>query len=146
MDCDGQTGGVGFFEAEGEEVQAKLYHLRYPIDGAAPAGLPKLPDGRAYIVVATTRPETMLGDVAVAVHPEDERYRDLVGRTLRLPITGIEIPVVADTYTDPAFGTANARPADPADVIERSLAVQAGGGGAGGASWFRPGIVGAARL
>ncbi|HEX6534289.1 MAG TPA: valine--tRNA ligase [Gemmatimonadaceae bacterium] len=82
-------------EAEFEETTGALYHIAYPV-----AGEP----GRE-VVVATTRPETMLGDVAVAVHPADERYRDLVGRRVVLPIVGIEIPVIADEYTDPAFGT-----------------------------------------
>jgi valyl-tRNA synthetase len=81
-------------EVLGEEEQGSLWHLRYP-----------LADGSGHLVVATTRPETMLGDTAVAVHPEDERYRALVGRTIRLPITGREIPVIADDYVDPAFGT-----------------------------------------
>jgi valyl-tRNA synthetase len=57
-------------------------------------------------VVATTRPETMLGDTAVAVHPEDERYRHLIGRSGQLPLTDREIPIIADSYVDPAFGTA----------------------------------------
>jgi len=64
-----------------------------------------LVDGSGYLVVATTRPETMLGDSAVAVHPDDERYRHLVGRQLRLPPTSREIPIIADAYVDPAFGS-----------------------------------------
>ncbi len=82
-------------EAEFQDETGRLYHVRYGV-----AGEP----GR-FVEVATTRPETMLGDVAVAVHPEDERYRDLVGKSVILPVTGIEIPVVADEYTDPEFGT-----------------------------------------
>jgi valyl-tRNA synthetase len=62
-------------------------------------------DGRARLVVATTRPETMLGDVAVAVHPEDERYAGLIGKTVKLPLTGREIPVIADDYVEREFGT-----------------------------------------
>jgi valyl-tRNA synthetase len=92
-------------EAEPEEVQARLYHLRYPVVGDPPAGLPRLADGRAYLVVATTRPETMLGDVAVAVHPEDERYAALAGAELELPLTGRRIPIVVDDYVDPDFGS-----------------------------------------
>jgi valyl-tRNA synthetase len=99
-------------EAEGKETRGKLYHLRYPLTAEAAARareggaeLPTLPDGRPYLVVATTRPETMLGDVAVAVHPEDDRYRALVGATLELPLTGRVIPVVADAYVDPTFGS-----------------------------------------
>ena len=62
-------------------------------------------DGTGNVVVATTRPETMFGDAAVAVHPEDERYRPLVGRTVRLPLAGRDIPIIADEYVDPSFGT-----------------------------------------
>jgi valyl-tRNA synthetase len=81
-------------EVLSEEEQGSMWHLRYP-----------LADGSGHLVVATTRPETMLGDAAVAVHPEDERYRALIGKSLRLPVTGREIPVIADDYVDPAFGT-----------------------------------------
>src|SRR5690606_1916385 len=66
---------------------------------------PRLPDGRAYLTVATTRPETMLGDTAVAVHPEDERYRALLGREVELPLTGRRIPIIADEYVDREFGS-----------------------------------------
>jgi valyl-tRNA synthetase len=92
-------------EAEPAETQGRLYHLRYPIVGEAPAGAPRLPDGRAYIVIATTRPETMLGDTAVAVHPDDERYAFLLGGRVLLPLADRELPVVADTYVDPEFGS-----------------------------------------
>ena len=85
---------ISDLEVVQEEEDGHLWHLRYP-----------LVDGSGYLVVATTRPETMLGDVAVAVHPEDERYRHLVGKHLRLPLAEREIPVIADTYVDPAFGT-----------------------------------------
>jgi len=77
-----------------KEVQGKLYHFRYP-----------LKDGSGYIEVATTRPETMLGDTAVAVHPEDERYQHLIGKTVILPIVGREIPIIADEYVDREFGS-----------------------------------------
>ncbi|MBA1157500.1 valine--tRNA ligase [Microvirga mediterraneensis] len=77
------------------EVKGNLWHIRYAIEG--------MPD--RSITVATTRPETMLGDVAVAVHPEDERYRDLVGKFAILPLTGRRIPIVADEYSDPEKGT-----------------------------------------
>src|SRR5437763_307231 len=72
----------------------KLYYLQYPIKNSD-----------RHVTVATTRPETMLGDTAVAVNPKDDRYRDLVGQTVLLPLTGREIPIVADEYVDPAFGT-----------------------------------------
>jgi valyl-tRNA synthetase len=80
-------------EVEHEEVAGKMYRLRYPRS-----------DG-GFIELATTRPETMLGDTAVAVHPDDERYRDLVGKTVQLPLCSRAIPVVSDTYVDRAFGT-----------------------------------------
>src|SRR5581483_2673904 len=77
------------------------WHLRYPLEGKTFD-----PNDRStYIVVATTRPETMLGDVAVAVHPEDERYRAMIGARLQLPLTGRIIPVIADSYSDPEKGT-----------------------------------------
>ena len=81
-------------EVVSEEEMGSLWHLRYPLIGS---------DG--YLVVATTRPETMLGDSAVAVHPDDERYRHLIGRRLRLPLTTREIPIIGDAYVDPAFGS-----------------------------------------
>jgi valyl-tRNA synthetase len=93
-------------EAEPEEKQGKIWHLRYPLAGGADGGgLPRLADGRAYIVVATTRPETMLGDTGVAVNPSDERYAGIVGKELELPLANRRIPVVADDYADPEFGS-----------------------------------------
>jgi len=82
-----------------KEQQGKLYHFRYPvmIDGS--------PSKTEWLVLATTRPETMLGDTAVAVHPDDERYKHLVGKYVWLPLMDREIPVVADTYVDMEFGT-----------------------------------------
>ncbi|WP_346206425.1 valine--tRNA ligase [Caldifermentibacillus hisashii] len=77
-----------------KDIQGAFYHLRYP-----------LKDGSGYIEIATTRPETMLGDTAVAVHPEDERYKHLIGKTLVLPIVGREIPIIADEYVDMEFGS-----------------------------------------
>jgi len=81
-------------EVLSEEESGSLWYLRYPLS-----------DGTGSLVVATTRPETMIGDTAVAVHPEDERYRHLVGQSVQLPLTGREIPIIADDYVDPAFGT-----------------------------------------
>ena len=86
-------------EVDYVDKAAKLYHLRYPVMGEG--GMP-LPDA---VVVATTRPETMVGDTAVAVNPDDERYEDKIGRTLQLPIIGREIPIVADEHVEPEFGT-----------------------------------------
>lgn len=77
-----------------QEVQGAFYHMKYP-----------LADGSGHVEVATTRPETMLGDSGVAVHPEDERYKHLIGKTVILPIVGREIPIVADDYVDKDFGT-----------------------------------------
>jgi valyl-tRNA synthetase len=87
-------------EVENVEEQGHLWHFRYPLaDGRRTA------DGRDHLVVATTRPETMLGDTAVAVHPEDARYAELVGAFVELPLVGRRIPVIADDYVDPEFGT-----------------------------------------
>jgi valyl-tRNA synthetase len=85
---------VSDLEVESEEKTGTLWEIRYP-----------MAEGGGHIAVATTRPETMLGDVAVAVHPEDERYGRFVGKELELPLTGRRIPVIADGYVDKAFGT-----------------------------------------
>ncbi len=100
---------ISDIEVEHEEEEGKLWHFRYP-----------LIDGEGYVTVATTRPETILGDTAVAVHPEDERYRDLVGKKLVLPGVGRQIPIVADPYVDPEFGSGAVKvtPAhDPNDFL-----------------------------
>jgi valyl-tRNA synthetase len=86
-------------EAEHHETNGMLYHIAYPLTTV------HANDPARHIVVATTRPETMLGDVAVAVNPTDARYAELVGRTVILPIANIEIPIIADDYADPTFGT-----------------------------------------
>ncbi|MGE5515940.1 MAG: valine--tRNA ligase [Bacteroidota bacterium] len=86
---------ISDLEVEQREVKGHMWHFKYPVEG--------LED--TYITVATTRPETMLGDSAVAVHPEDERYTHLVGKMVRLPIVGRLIPIVADEYSDPTKGT-----------------------------------------
>src|SRR5690606_29455488 len=85
-------------------------------------GLPRLADGRPYLVVATTRPETMLGDVAVAVNPEDERYAELIGAEIELPLTGRVIPLVGDGYVDPEFGSGAVKitPAHDPNDFERA--------------------------
>ncbi|HSK48660.1 MAG TPA: valine--tRNA ligase, partial [Coriobacteriia bacterium] len=84
-------------EVEHEDLSSHLWHLRYPLK--EPVG------GVDHVVVATTRPETMLGDTCIAVHPDDERYKQLVGSTVVLPLMGREIPIVADDYVDPTFGS-----------------------------------------
>ena len=85
---------VSDLEVLSEEENGSLWHLKYPVAG-----------GDGFVVVATTRPETLLGDTAVAVNPDDERYRSLVGKQLELPLTGRRIPVIADAYVDAAFGS-----------------------------------------
>jgi valyl-tRNA synthetase len=85
---------ISDLEVETREIQGKFWHLRYPLE-----------DGSGFVQVATTRPETMLADMAVAVHPEDARYTALVGKRIRLPITGRLIPIVADEHADPELGS-----------------------------------------
>jgi len=85
---------VSDLEVDSEEEDGKIWEIRYPLE-----------DGRGSVVVATTRPETMLGDVAVAVNPKDERYTKLVGKRVQLPLTGRTISIIADDYVDPEFGT-----------------------------------------
>ena len=85
---------ISDLEVISEEEQGQLWHFRYPLS-----------DGSGHLTVATTRPETMLGDTAVAINPEDERYRDLVGKTITLPLCDREIPIIADDYVDQDFGS-----------------------------------------
>jgi valyl-tRNA synthetase len=92
---------ISDLEVQQTEVKGSLWYLRYPIEGKTFSP----DDPTSFIVVATTRPETMLGDTAVAVHPDDERYRDLVGQHVILPLVGRRIPIVADEYSDPEKGS-----------------------------------------
>ncbi|MDR7225051.1 valine--tRNA ligase [Aminobacter aminovorans] len=92
---------ISDLEVEQHEINGNLWHFRYPLEGTVYD--PENP--ATYITVATTRPETMLGDTAVAVHPEDERYAGLVGKNVVLPIVGRKIPIVADEYSDPEKGS-----------------------------------------
>ena len=85
---------VSDLEVVSEEENGHLWHIQYP-----------LTDGSGHLTVATTRPETMLGDTAVMVHPEDERYAHLIGKTVTLPLSGREVPIIADDYVDREFGT-----------------------------------------
>ncbi|MEM6999082.1 MAG: valine--tRNA ligase, partial [Pseudomonadota bacterium] len=85
---------VSDLEVISEEENGHMWHMRYPYA-----------DGSGHLTVATTRPETMLGDTAVAVHPEDERYQDVIGKSIKLPLTDREIPIIADDYVDPEFGS-----------------------------------------
>jgi valyl-tRNA synthetase len=95
-------------EVEHEEEIGKLWHIKYPLKAEKKPAKGKKSGGKkdtGYIVVATTRPETMLGDTAVAVHPKDKRYKKLIGKKIKLPLTEREIPVVSDDAVDPTFGT-----------------------------------------
>ena len=92
--CPASQSAVSDLEVENQEVNGHLWHFRYPLS-----------DGTGFVEVATTRPETMLGDTAVAVNPQDDRYQPLIGKTLTLPIVGREIPIIADDLVDPTFGT-----------------------------------------
>ena len=97
-------------EVEHSDTAGAMYHIYYEIEGGASIPAVTLEDGTVFpggsrIEIATTRPETLLGDTAVAVHPEDPRYQELIGKRVILPLTGRSIPVVADTYVDRAFGT-----------------------------------------
>ncbi len=92
--CTNCNTSISDAEVEYHEEASHLWHIRYPVK-----------DSNTYITVATTRPETMLGDTAIAVHPEDERYQDLVGKTCILPIMNKEIPIIADSFVEKEFGT-----------------------------------------
>lgn len=102
-------------EVEYEDRASHLWHIRYP-----------LADGSGSIVVATTRPETMLGDTAVAVHPDDTRYREMVGKTVLLPLMNREIPVIADSYVDPEFGTGAVKITPAHDPNDYEMALRHG--------------------
>jgi valyl-tRNA synthetase len=124
-------------EAEVEERQGVLYSLRYPLAEAAwgaaadarAAGaeaIGQLPDGRWYLTVSTTRPETMLGDTGVAVHPADPRYRALIGADVALPLTGRTIPIVGDAAVDPEFGTGMVKVTPAHDANDFEIASRTG--------------------
>jgi valyl-tRNA synthetase len=142
-------------EAEGDEVEGRLFHLRYPLapeladaaqagkaaaealasaeaeegeetDGPGATAIGQLADGRWYLTVSTTRPETMLGDTAVAVNPKDERYTGLIGGEVELPLTGRRIPIIADSYVDKAFGTGMVKVTPAHDPNDFDMAQRAG--------------------
>ena len=92
--CPASQSAVSDLEVDSKEIKGHLWHLRYP-----------LADGSGHLVVATTRPETMLGDTAVAVNPDDDRYKQMIGKTIMLPIMNREIPIIADKYVDQSFGS-----------------------------------------
>ncbi|MBF0213595.1 MAG: valine--tRNA ligase, partial [Magnetococcales bacterium] len=106
---------VSDLEVVSEEERGHLWHLRYP-----------LAEGEGFLVVATTRPETMLGDVAVAIHPEDARHAHLLGRELILPLTGRRIPVIADEHVDPAFGTGCVKITPAHDFNDHEMGIRHG--------------------
>ncbi len=91
---------ISDLEVENKEKKGSMWHFRYPLANGA-----KTAEGLDYLEIATTRPETMLGDTAVAVHPEDERYQNLIGKTILLPLVNREIPIIADDYVEKDFGT-----------------------------------------
>lgn len=93
--CPASESAVSDLEVENKEVDGRLWHFRYPL----------VDEPGLYVEVATTRPETMLGDTAVAVNPQDTRYQHLIGRCVTLPIVGRQIPIIADEFVDPSFGT-----------------------------------------
>ncbi|SFV32155.1 valyl-tRNA synthetase [Devosia crocina] len=125
---------ISDLEVENIEVKGHMWHLRYPLADGVTYQFPiKDEEGnvtgeetRDYIIVATTRPETMLGDVAVAVHPEDERYSSLVGKFVELPLVGRRIPVVADEYADPALGTGAVKITPAHDFNDFEVGARAG--------------------
>ena len=92
--CPASQSAVSDLEVDNREIDGNLWHFRYP-----------LTEGNGFIEVATTRPETMLGDTAVAVNPTDDRYKALIGKTVTLPLQNRDIPIIADEYVDASFGT-----------------------------------------
>jgi valyl-tRNA synthetase len=108
-------------EVEHEELEGLLTYIRYPLTPPYPPSGKEGMEG-GYIVVATTRPETMLGDTAVAVNPEDERYGNVTGRTIALPLTGRKIPVIADSAVDPSFGTGAVKVTPAHDFNDEAMA------------------------
>ena len=125
---------ISDLEVENLEIKGHMWHLRYPLaDGVTYAfpitdeeGNVTGTETRDYIIVATTRPETMLGDVAVAVHPDDERYQGLIGKFVELPLVGRRIPVIADEYADPALGTGAVKITPAHDFNDFEVGARAG--------------------
>jgi len=126
---------ISDLEVEQVEVDGKMWRLRYPLDAGETyqhpvefdeAGNPTDWETRDYLTVATTRPETMLGDTGVAVHPEDRRYAHLIGKTVTLPICGRSIPIVADEYADPDKGTGAVKITPAHDFNDMEVGKRAG--------------------
>ena len=116
--CPSCTTAIADDEAEYEDEAGHLWHLRYPLSEPV--------DGMEYLVVATTRPETMLGDTGVAVNPSDERYKGLVGKTVKLPLVDREIPIFADFYVDASFGTGAVKVTPAHDPNDFAMGERAG--------------------
>ena len=125
---------ISDLEVENLEIKGHMWHLRYPLADGVTYDFPITDEEgnvtgtekRDYIVVATTRPETMPGDVAVAVHPEDERYQSLLGKFVELPLVGRRIPVIADEYADPALGTGAVKITPAHDFNDFEVGARAG--------------------
>jgi valyl-tRNA synthetase len=125
---------ISDLEVENIEVKGHMWHLRYPLADGMTYDFPTVDEEgnvtgtetRDYIIVATTRPETMLGDVVVAVHPEDERYAALVGKFVELPLVGRRIPIVADEYADPSLGTGAVKITPAHDFNDFEVGARAG--------------------
>lgn len=125
---------ISDLEVENIEIKGHMWHLRYPLADGVTYEFPLKDDEgnvtgtetRDYIIVATTRPETMLGDVAVAVHPEDERYAGLVGKHVELPLVGRRIPIIADDYADPSLGTGAVKITPAHDFNDFEVGARAG--------------------
>ncbi len=122
--CPRCASSISDLEVRYEEKEDVLYAVRYPLTKRT--GNRKSGTGTGHIVVATTRPETMLGDAAVAVHPDDERYTALVGKRVRLPLTDREIPIVADRAVDPHFGTGAVKVTPAHDATDAEIAKRHG--------------------
>jgi valyl-tRNA synthetase len=125
---------ISDLEVENIEIKGHMWHLRYPLADGVTYQFPIVDEEgnvtghetRDYVVVATTRPETMLGDVAVAVHPDDERYASLVGKFIELPLVGRRIPVIADEYADPSLGTGAVKITPAHDFNDFEVGARAG--------------------
>lgn len=115
--CSRCNTALSDLEVEHEELEGKLTYIKYPLT----TPVPPLSKGR-YITVATTRPETMLGDTAVAVHPDDERYKEFIGKTIALPLTKRTIPIISDYTVDPSFGTGALKVTPAHDFNDEAMA------------------------
>ncbi|MCY3837662.1 MAG: class I tRNA ligase family protein, partial [Gammaproteobacteria bacterium] len=112
---------ISDLEVDNNEEDGHLWHFRYPLADDA-----RTAEGLDHVVVATTRPETMLGDTAVAVHPDDERYRSLVGKAVTLPLVDRRIPVVADEHVDPEFGSGCVKITPAHDFDDHAIGIRHG--------------------